>query len=192
MAKIHRHLKYDKFLASFLLQKKKIKVNWKIWFIIDDVSSIGSGWNMSKCFQSCFASYCWWCLQRLCIYEFSFLCRCSWLQHWNGTLQNAVLQGCWMCGAAQFCLTVRGESTHLPPHPLLSRKHTPSPLRRATGWIAASLHRKGERHGGKGMRITIQHQKVSSEPNELQGGQAQHVLSKEGLCDIPDKILAVW
>lgn len=42
------------------------------------------------------------------------------------------------------------------------------------------------------MRITIQHQKVSSEPNELQGGQAQHVLSKEGLCDIPDKILAVW
>lgn len=28
-------------------------------------------------------------------------------------------------------------------------------------------------------------------PNELQGGQAQHVLSKEGLCKIPDKILAV-
>lgn len=147
---------------------------------------------MSKCFQSCFASYHWWRLQRLCIYEFSFLCSCSWLRHWNSTLQNTVLQGCWMYGATRSCRTVRGEREHLPPRPLLSCECTPSLLRRATGWIAVSLHRKGQRHGGKGRRSIIQHKKVSSEPNELQGGQAQHVLSKQGLCEIPDKILAMW
>jgi len=62
---IHICNKIDSWLA--LYWRKKIKVNWKIWFIIDDVSSIGSGWNMSKCFQSCFASYHWWRLQRSCI-----------------------------------------------------------------------------------------------------------------------------
>ena len=109
---------------------------------------------MSKCFQSCFASYHWWRLQRLCVYEFSFLCSYSWLQHWNSTLQNAVLQGCWMCRAARFCCTVRGESEHLPPYPLLSCERMLSLLRRETGWIAVSCHRKGQRYWGKGRRST--------------------------------------
>lgn len=82
--------------------------------------------------------------------------------------------------------------SHLPPYPLLSCRCIPSLKRRASSWIALSFQRKGQMHWGKGRRSTIQHKKTSSEPNELQGGQAEHVLSKEGLCKIPDKILAVW
>lgn len=79
-----------------------------------------------------------------------------------------------------------------PFTPLPSPPHTPSLKRRVSGWIALSFQRKGQIHWEKGRRSTIQYKKVSSEPNKLQGGQAEHVLSKEGLCKIPDKILAVW
>lgn len=99
-------------------------------------------------------------------------------------------QGCWVCRAARSRLAAGGRVRTLSSSsPLL---WTLSLLRRATGCIAVSLDRKGQRQGGKRRRSKMQQKKMSSEPNELQRGHAQNVLTEEGLCKISDNILAVW
>lgn len=118
-----------------------------------------------KCFQ-CFASCCWWHLQRLCVYEFSFLCICSWL---NIRTAHCRTPSCRDAGCVELHgpATVRGESTHLLSHPLFLQMHAIA-SQGVTGWMALPVHRKGQRHGGK-ERSTTQHKKVFSEPNGMSG-----------------------
>lgn len=81
-----------------------------------------------------------------------------------------------MCGAAQSCHSVRGNHEHLSSHPLLKIVAS-----QEGDWLNCcfSLQKrpKAQREWDDKHNPV---QKVASEPNYLQGVQAQHILFKEG------------
>lgn len=101
-------------LDLYWRKRKKSRLIKRYYLSLVMFPVLGVAGNMSKCFQRCFASFSRWCLQRLCIYEFSFSVAA-------GVSDSGSAPSCRdpECGGLLSPARVRGNHEHLPSHPLL-------------------------------------------------------------------------